>query len=514
MRRCKRCNTKLDGKQRDDAVFCSDKCRMRHYRALKKRQGMVPVEPGQKGLTLGKDGLNGVPLTQEKKTGAPPLKGILNMDKGESPPPAYVTVQVPNPEHKNLSGQMEQINRQIKQNEQRRQAILQDLEKGMPDHEAARKITMAGFAAYLGYNIPAGEVKKPKDRENIQAIKVLMSVMAGSLGYFIGCLMQDDEKSKERKRLEWRNKLIIEHNELVARNDELKLDRISLQAKLILTSPILTEKRLGEVSQILALKKAEDKKPVIRPELNGIESVETSWTKALHGDLPPILEPDKDIPASGKRDKNTPRFINSMDLNKIRFSRFNFQGHWQEFLGLPDIHFELVIFGSPGSGKSTLAAKLANYLASSFGRVVYISAEEGISATFQDKMNLTGSMHPNLDVADIRHWKDLEQLPMERYNFLVLDSLQQLGIDEVVYKQLREQYPDIAIISISQSTKDGKMRGSNVIAHDVDISIEVQQGVAICIKNRFQATGRKFQVLPQAEQKNKKGPNEPDNIIF
>ena len=55
-----------------------------------------------------------------------------------------------------------------------------------------------------------------------------------------------------------------------------------------------------------------------------------------------------------------------------------------------------------------------------------------------------------------------------------------------------------AIISVgyrvnsSQATKDGKMRGSYEMAHDSDTQIEVKDGIAITIKNRFAKKYREF----------------------
>ena len=60
-----------------------------------------------------------------------------------------------------------------------------------------------------------------------------------------------------------------------------------------------------------------------------------------------------------------------------------------------------------------------------------------------------------------------------------------MNIDVEKLKQLRERYKNSSIISISQATKDGKMRGSYQIVHDVDIEIIVTKGVAMTNKNRF-----------------------------
>ena len=62
-------------------------------------------------------------------------------------------------------------------------------------------------------------------------------------------------------------------------------------------------------------------------------------------------------------------------------------------------------------------------------------------------------------------------------------------------KKLRLAYPECAFITISQSTKDGKMRGSNELKHDCDIEVEVAHGIATTIKNRFLEPGKEFKVF-------------------
>jgi len=61
-------------------------------------------------------------------------------------------------------------------------------------------------------------------------------------------------------------------------------------------------------------------------------------------------------------------------------------------------------------------------------------------------------------------------------------------------KKLRHMLQNNACITISQSTKDGKMRGSSETGHECGIEVQVTEGTAITTKNRFSIPGKEFKV--------------------
>jgi hypothetical protein len=73
--------------------------------------------------------------------------------------------------------------------------------------------------------------------------------------------------------------------------------------------------------------------------------------------------------------------------------------------------------------------------------------------------------------------------------------LDNIKIDAGKMKELRERYKDSALITISQSAKDGKMRGSYEIVHDSDLAFEIQHGIAVTTKNRFKEKGIQLRVF-------------------
>jgi len=195
------------------------------------------------------------------------------------------------------------------------------------------------------------------------------------------------------------------------------------------------------------------------------------------------------------------KIISSIELKNMQFTVLKFEGEWQELFGLPSLNFYCVIYGSPGRGKSTFAIQFANYLASNFGKTIYVSGEEGFSKTFHDKFSITEAWTDSLYVVDIGGFEDLIRVVRpDSYNFIFIDSLDAMKIKADQLKIIRATYKNSAIISISQVTKAGAVRGSNQIIHDCDVEVEVGGGgLATTNKNRFKVTGTTFNVFQKVK---------------
>ena len=70
-------------------------------------------------------------------------------------------------------------------------------------------------------------------------------------------------------------------------------------------------------------------------------------------------------------------------------------------------------------------------------------------------------------MADLSTFDDIiREVPPESCNFIFIDSLDNMKIDADKMKKIRERYKNSTLITISQSTKDCKMRGSYEIVHE------------------------------------------------
>ena len=185
------------------------------------------------------------------------------------------------------------------------------------------------------------------------------------------------------------------------------------------------------------------------------------------------LQRDEEI-----EDSTSTGIMSSRDLKDYRYDNYDFDGKWLDLVGKPAKKFHMMVYGRPKQGKSYFCFDLAHYL-SNFGKVLYIAAEEGFSATLQKKLEDMGGDNDNLDFANFRDYETIKNaLPGHDYRFVVIDSVNYIRIEPEQIEELKADNPRMALITVQQATKDGKFRGSQQFAHNCDIIIEVIQGVA------------------------------------
>lgn len=172
--------------------------------------------------------------------------------------------------------------------------------------------------------------------------------------------------------------------------------------------------------------------------------------------------------------QNNGKIMSSMDFANMEFSTIGLKDKWLKFIGDPAPGFTTMVYGRPKMGKSYLCVDFAGYLARNHGKVLYVAKEEKLDATLQKKLKDKDVVNDNLFVADNLP-KDLSE-----YQFVILDSVNKLGLNPQDLAKLKSDNPSISFIYIFQSTKEGKFRGTNEFQHDVDVVIEVpEQGKAI-----------------------------------
>ena len=185
------------------------------------------------------------------------------------------------------------------------------------------------------------------------------------------------------------------------------------------------------------------------------------------------LQRDEEI-----EDSTSTGIMSSRDLKDYRYDNYDFDGKWLDLVGKQAKKFHMMVYGRPKQGKSYFCFDLAQYL-SNFGKVLYIAAEEGFSATLQKKLEDMGGDNDNLDFANFRDYETIKNaLPGHDYRFVVIDSVNYIRIEPEQIEELKANNPRMALITVQQATKDGKFRGSQQFAHNCDIIIEVIQGVA------------------------------------
>ncbi|SFV57676.1 DNA repair protein RadA [hydrothermal vent metagenome] len=141
-----------------------------------------------------------------------------------------------------------------------------------------------------------------------------------------------------------------------------------------------------------------------------------------------------------------------------------------------------LIGGSPGIGKSTLLLKIAGNLAKTEKKVLYVSGEES-AGQIKLRANRLDANHDNLFLlSEINLISVLNEIANEKYEFIVIDSIQTLYSDEtpsapgsvtqvrtITFELMRiAKSMHIPIFIIGHITKDGSIAGPRVLEHMVD----------------------------------------------
>ena len=175
--------------------------------------------------------------------------------------------------------------------------------------------------------------------------------------------------------------------------------------------------------------------------------------------------------------------VSSKELLDMDFKTIGLQGKYRELIGDPAVGFTAMVYGLPKSGKSTLCLGFAKYLAQHHGKVLFCAIEEGFGYTLKEKIERLGATHPNLFLTD--------RIPenLSDYDFVFIDSVSKAGLEVADISTLHNQHPETSFIFIYHSTKEGKFKGTNANAHEVDVIIQVENGEATS-SGRFSAGGR------------------------
>lgn len=165
------------------------------------------------------------------------------------------------------------------------------------------------------------------------------------------------------------------------------------------------------------------------------------------------------------------------DLVKVEFDSLNFSGKFLELIGKPSRIFSGIIWGLPKGGKSNLSIRFADYLQEYFGAVVYIAAEEGVSASLKEKfLQINGG---GVTVVECRNRDEIrEYIKSKQFHFVFIDSINVAMIDNEYLEQIKAENPKKSFISIVQATKSGNFKGDQGLTHNCDFVIKVVGGIA------------------------------------
>ena len=447
-RRCKNCDKSIIEK-RIVAKFCSNACRAEFWRNLNEKGKQVPLEKQNHSLSP----IESQPTVNKLDSVITGLKGIVT--DGNASKKIKLSKKETS-EYISLNQRSIELKRVLTINTNN----LLKLEHQQETQEREIEMIFPIIGTGLGFAVDLPKTKKGKkgkpNREN-----PLLRGLIIALGLVGGTFIGKSQKQSRLKSLEKTKKIIQTQKGAIARQ------RVNL-AKLML-----------EISNTQRYSIDKNEKIMESNQLNN------SREERLDYDVVPTNEVDLND-----------KIISSNELKKMNFRSLDFKGKWELLFGKPAISFHLVIHGKPGQGKSTFSLQFANYLASNFGKVLYVSGEEGFSKTMKDKFKENNAYNDNLYLADIHSFETLREIVKpDTYHFIFIDSLNNMGIDIEQLKGMRELYKNSTLVTISQSTKKGELRGSQEIEHESDISLKIEDGFAFATKNRFKGLGYEYSIF-------------------
>lgn len=455
-KKCKYCGEEIIGK-REDAVFCSNTCKAKFW-----EQNKTNKEPQQKEKP------------QESKDVTSQLRGVLN---GTIPGNREI---IPEKSEQNPLDTIVLLYNETKkpfEDEIRRlKDVRKQLESGIEEQKDKLNVILKQNGNILVLRVTgAGAIIGNLMSEN----KKKGTIIGAIIGFIGGKIIKEATKNirEEEKRIE-AERMIAEINNKITKHKEINKQISDQQVK------------------IMALPKLGYKKVLIPAPINHNNQPEILAGSITDNSPMPAPRLETDVSDVNLTSVKSDKIINSCDLKKMDFKVLDFRGRWNEFFGYPSHNFHCIIHGMPGEGKSTFAIQFAKYLAENIGRVMYVSGEEGFTKTLKDKFINNDGISPYIDIADLRTFDDIiKNVSNEIYNFIFIDSLDNMRIDANKMKLIRERYKNSALITISQSTKDKKMKGSQELVHDCDMSVIVENGIAKTDKNRFKPKFMVYEVF-------------------
>ena len=178
---------------------------------------------------------------------------------------------------------------------------------------------------------------------------------------------------------------------------------------------------------------------------------------------------------------------------------------WQGCLGEEIARRGIVfVWGNSGNGKSSAVMAFAKMLAG-VGKTLYVSKEEGYSLSFQNTLRRFGMQEcgASFQVIDNETIDGLvERISKPKSpEFIIIDSVQTMGITSRQYNKLREQFRNKLLVLVSQA--DGKRplgRAAAAMMYDADLKLWVE-GHTVFSKGRFMGETKEFVTWPEGAQR-------------
>jgi len=172
-----------------------------------------------------------------------------------------------------------------------------------------------------------------------------------------------------------------------------------------------------------------------------------------------------------------------------KFKVFDFDGLWLKAMGKPEADGIWLVYGPEKNGKTWFSIKLAEYL-SQFGKVLYISAEEGTGKGIQDTFYRIGLNPSNraLQFEEYTPIEELDQLLSKRKSarIVFLDNMT-IYADELKNGMLRkftQKHSDKLFVIIAHEERNEPYTATAKLASKLAKVIVRVKGLACTVSGR------------------------------
>ncbi|MEG0807639.1 MAG: hypothetical protein RR410_04730 [Alistipes sp.] len=194
---------------------------------------------------------------------------------------------------------------------------------------------------------------------------------------------------------------------------------------------------------------------------------------------------------------------NSISANQalhIKHQTLHLEGAWGACVGDIDRTGVVFFWGQSGNGKSSAVMSFAKAL-TAFGRVLYVSLEEGLGLSFQNTLRRLSMQDCGCRFQVVAN-ESIEELSVrlakhKSPDFVIIDSYQYTQLNYRQYIALKQQHTNKLLIFVSHA--DGKQpagRAAKSVMYDAGLKIWVE-GYKAFSNGRFIGSTGEFVIWPE-----------------
>lgn len=183
------------------------------------------------------------------------------------------------------------------------------------------------------------------------------------------------------------------------------------------------------------------------------------------------------------------RALTVKNLLGKKYSTYAFEGIWQEIFGEPSTSGIWLLYGKEKNGKSWGALLIANML-TRFGKVLYVSAEEGTDMEFQAACN-RANIDPNNKNFQFIEYEPIEELYIrlkrrKAPRIVVIDNLTIYNeeLKATGMKKLKQDFPNHHFICVAHEERGKPYTAAATMASKLAKVIIKAVGLTLIIGGR------------------------------